>query len=108
MGLIASSGRFWPEAKSTSLRLHEQGSQYKPARRISCLTHAQGLMSERSNRLPRTLAFSKADNADTLIRTGSADFIMATGQACYDEYMTAFVTVSSGQTHLKKVYKLEA
>jgi hypothetical protein len=47
-------------------------------RRIfSCLTNVQGLMSKRSNRLPATLEKSKAENAASLIRTGSANFIMA-------------------------------
>jgi hypothetical protein len=43
---------------------------------ISCLTNVQGLMSKRSNQLPDTLVVSKAENAESLIRTGSANFII--------------------------------
>ena len=52
-------------------------------------------MSKRSNRLPVTLANAKAENADNLIRTGSADFIMAHNDA---EYMTAFAPIAQRKT----------
>ena len=49
-------------------------------------------MGKRPNRLPATLEETKAENAVFLIRTGSANTIMAQGTSPKDaEYMTAFV-----------------
>lgn len=53
-------------------------------------------MGKRSNRLSETLYATQAENAELVIRTESADTIMAQGNSHKDaEYMTAFVTFCS-------------